>query len=227
MKGEPRRVEEVIVEIDGAGAGLTVFDFEPDTQLASDRVKEVQVQRTEEKRNGVDASLGGALPAAGGTIHLTPSITAGKSNRTTETITETRLPPKKAVLVSGAVNRRQGVYFKLRQNSQTTLEGEHKLSVTFVAPADWEAGKLHVECIGRGLKKWLFVKQRKVWNVTKAPVEVTLARHTVAKAVQHTSCEQAGHQQEAAQHQGNASAEEADGSRTVEQNSEKEPRKPA
>ncbi len=195
LRGDVGRVREVIIEVDGAEAGLTVHDFSPDTLLATDRSKAVEVTRTEESRNGLDASLGGALPVAGGTAHLTPSVTAGKSNRTTETVTESRLPPKQAVLVSGAVNRRQGVYFKLRQSSQTTLEGEHELIITFVAPADWVGGELQVECVGRGEKKWLFVKQRKVWNSSRSPIDLVLASHTegtlheVAKPIVARQCD--------------------------------------
>lgn len=189
LKGDVHRVREVIVEIDGAEAGLRVHDFAPDTHLASEQAKDFEVKRTEEHREGIDASLGGAFPIAGATAHVTPSVTAGKSTLTTSTVTETRLAPKQAVLVSGAVNRRQGVYFKLRQSSQTTLEGEHELSVTFVAPADWAGGDLQVECVGRGEKKWLFVKQRKVWNSTRTPIELRLARHTVAKPPRAPDCE--------------------------------------
>ncbi|MCA9239181.1 MAG: hypothetical protein KDA37_03235 [Planctomycetales bacterium] len=183
LKGEPSRVREVIFEIDGEQAGLRVHDFSPDTTLASDQVKEIEVKRTEQKQKGVDASLGGVLPMSGGAAHVTPSVTAGSSEQSTETVTQTRLPPKKAVLVSGAVNRRQGVYFKLRQSTQSTLEGEHLLTITFAAPADWSAGALQVECVARGEKKWLFVKQRKVWGISRTPVEVRVARHTVAKPV--------------------------------------------
>lgn len=184
LKGDVQRLSEVIVEIDGEAAGLTVHDFSPDTQLvAREGVQTMEVKRTEKLSRATDASLGGMLPASGGTATLTPTIAAGKSKSSASTITETRLPPKHAVLVSGAVNRRQGVYFKLRQSSQTTLEGEHELTVVFVAPADWEGGVLRVECVGRGQKKWLFVKQRKVWNVSTVPVELQLASYRVAKPV--------------------------------------------
>lgn len=183
LRGDVQRVREVIVEVDGAEAGLTVHDFAPDTRLESDLAGDVEVKRTTERQHGIDASLGGVLPLSGGTAHVTPSITAGKSERETATKTETRRPPKRAVLVSGGVNNRQGVYFKLRPSSQTTLEGEHEVSITFVAPADWEGGELQVQCVARGVQKWLFVKQRKVWSSSQAPVEVRLASHTVAKPV--------------------------------------------
>lgn len=183
LRGDVERVREVIVEVDGSDAGLTVHDYSPDTRLESELAGAVEVKRTTERQHGIDASLGGVLPVAGGTAHLTPSVTAGKSERSTSTKTETRRPPKRAVLVSGAVNRRQGVFFKLRPSTQSTLEGEHELSITFVAPAEWEGGELHVECVARGVKKWLFVKQRKVWSASRAPVEVRLVSHTVAKPV--------------------------------------------
>lgn len=188
-KGDPDQVHEVVIEIDGSAAGLFVHDYSPATQLVSDYTQPIETKTTTESGKSLDASLGGTLPVPGvSTIaHVTPTIRAGNSHREAKTETLTRLPEKEAIIVSGAINQRRGVYFKLRQSSQTTLEGEHNLSVTFNAPDDWTAGPLKVTCVARGERKWLFVKQRKTWNEQTAAVQLKVAErsncHKVAKPV--------------------------------------------
>ncbi|MEM8864735.1 MAG: hypothetical protein AAGF31_04235 [Planctomycetota bacterium] len=175
-RGEVDRVGEVVIEVDGAAAGLTVHDYSPATRLQSEYASEIEVQSTTESNHHLDGSLGGFLPNPGGAVaQLAPSISAGKGGREAETAKHSRLAPKEAIVVAGAINRRQGVLFKFRPSSQTTLEGERRLSITFVAPADWNGGELSVACTASGERKVLFVTKRKVWGETKAPVGLRLA----------------------------------------------------
>lgn len=183
-RGDVARVGEVIVEVDGADAGLTVHAYAPETTLETDVADPIESTQTTEAGRSIDGSLGGVIPGAAGTVgHLTPTVRAGVTRREVETTTELRRPPKHAVVVSGAVNQRRGVYFKLRRSTQSTLEGEHVLSVTFAAPADWSAGRLNVQCVARGEQKVLFVRQPKVWEAQVAPIELRLASHVVAKPI--------------------------------------------
>lgn len=196
-KGDVGRVDEVVIEIDGASAGLTVHDYSPATRLESEYAGDIQVQSTTEDNRHLDATLGGILPSPGGSVaQLAPSAAAGVIKREAETEKLARLAPKEAIVVAGAVNRRQGVLFKFRPSSQTTLEGERLLSITFAAPADWTGGELLVDCQARGDRRVLFVTQQKTWGAARAPVRVALAgarpsvsgptgvsRQTVAKPV--------------------------------------------
>jgi hypothetical protein len=154
-------VEEILVEIDASATGLRVYDFWPTTRLASDVVQAIETTKTARSSRSLDATLGGALPVPVGELvaHVTPSVTAGvgQSDVTTEKLS--RLPPKEAVVVSGTSSEGRGVFFKLKQSSQTLLEGVHEVSVTFVAPADWEAGAVRVVCSARGQRKVFWMDQ--------------------------------------------------------------------
>jgi hypothetical protein len=51
------------------------------------------------------------------------------------------------------------VFFKLKRYSQTSLEGLHELTVTFIAPRAWRWSEIRVDCAARGEQKLLWMKQ--------------------------------------------------------------------
>ena len=172
--GEPERLKDVVIEVDGAPAELRVFDYAPKTQLRSEHTEPIAEKESVTKDKSLGASVGAKLP---GDITLTPSLSGGFSKTESNSRTVHKLAPKRAVVVSGTTNSRRAVYYKLRQSSQSTLEGEHEFVVTFVAPHDWPGGSMEVRCVARGKQKWLFVEKRKIWNETSAPVELRLVSH--------------------------------------------------
>jgi hypothetical protein len=154
-------VDELTIEISGVAAGLRVHDFAPSTQLASDIAEGIETTTTTKSTRSLDATLGGALPVPYAELvaHVSPSINAGASSGETTTEKLNRLPPKRAVVVSGTSSEGRGVFFKLKRTSQTSLEGVHELAVTFVAPAGWRGGEAHVACSARGQRKILWITQ--------------------------------------------------------------------
>lgn len=177
-------VNELTVEINGAAAGMRVFDFAPTTQMTSDVAAPIETTTTTKSVRSLDGSLGGALPVpyAAEIAHVTPSINAGISKGETTTEKLNRLPPKYAVVVSGTSSEGRGVFFKLKRSSQTSLEGVHELAVTFIVPAGWRGGDVYVGCSAGGQKKVLFMKQTATLGVEGSPVRLYLAgRGTVRR----------------------------------------------
>ncbi len=175
-QGEPDRIRDVVIEIDGAADNLRVHDYAPRTHLQSEFTEPIELRRSIETGETLAASLGGKLSTD---IAITPTITAGKSESNKFTETLTKAPPKEAVIVSGTMRSHRGVFFKLRQSNQATLEGEQTFCVTFSAPEDWPGGTIEVRCVARGQQKWLLVERRKVWNETARPVKLRLVSHTI------------------------------------------------
>lgn len=175
--GDVGKVEEITIEIDGACSGLAVHDFAPQTTLGSELAGDIQVTTTTEKARTFDASLGGQSPFPIGDVvaQVTPSLSAGTKNRTAETQTTSRLSPKRPVVVSGTMNEGRGAFFQLRPSSQTTLEGQHQLSIVFRVPDDWVAGHLDVRCWARGERQILWFDQPQVWGSTQRSVSVAMA----------------------------------------------------
>jgi hypothetical protein len=154
-------VEEIDIEINGAAHGLRVYDFAPSTQLASDVARPIETTTTTKRARSLEGTLGGALPVPYAEVvaHVSPSINAGISGSEVATEKMNRLPPKRAVVVSGTSSEGRGVFFKLKQSSQTSLEGVHGLSVTFVVPAGWRGGEVQIACSARGQRRVLWIKQ--------------------------------------------------------------------
>ena len=193
LKGNAGGVDEIAIEIDGRMSGLVVHDFAPQTTLGSEHAGDIQVTTTTEKARTFEASLGGQSPMPIGDVvaQVTPSLSGGSKDRTAETKTTSRLPPKRPIVVSGTINESHGAFFQLRPSSQTTLEGQHTLSVVFRVPDDWTAGQLEVRCWARGERQILWFDQPQVWGSTRRIVSIALAqpqpptmaakRHMVAK----------------------------------------------
>jgi hypothetical protein len=169
-------VDELAVEITGPASGMRVFDFAPATQLASDIADQIETTTTSKSASSLDGSLGGALPIpyAAEVAHVTPTINAGISKGDATTEKMSRLPPKYAVVVSGTKAEGRGVFFKLKRWSQTSLEGVHELSVTFIVPVGWRGGEVFVNCSAGGQRKVLFVKQSATLGEEGAPVRLYL-----------------------------------------------------
>jgi hypothetical protein len=154
-------VDELAIEIYGASPGMRVEDFYPATQLASDVTDKIETTTTSKKTRSFDGSLGGTFPIPGAeaVAHVTPSVSAGLADCDTETEKMNRLPPKRAVVVSGTTSAGRGVFFKLKRYSQASLEGVHDLKVTFVVPRAWRYAELRVNCDARGEQKTFWRKQ--------------------------------------------------------------------
>lgn len=155
-------VDEVDIEVSGASAGLRVQSFAPQTQLASDITHEIESTTTSKKSRSLDGTLGGSIPipgAADAVARITPSITAGIAGCDTATEKINRLPAKRVYVVSGTYAEGSGVFFKLKRNSQTSLEGTHELAVTFVTPRSWPTIEVQVNCSAHGERKMLWVRQ--------------------------------------------------------------------
>jgi hypothetical protein len=182
-------VDEIDVEINGAANGLRVYDFAPGTQLASDVARPIEMTTTTKRARSLDATLGGALPVPYAELvaHVTPSINAGISGSEVATEKMNRLPPKRVVVVSGTSSEGRGVFFKLKQSSQSSLEGVHGLSVTFLVPAGWRGGDVQIACSAQGRRKILWIKQAATVGEETGTVRLQVAGTTpvyhVAKPV--------------------------------------------
>jgi hypothetical protein len=61
-----------------------------------------------------------------------------------ETVHYAKKPSLELVNAAGTLERRRGVYFKVRQSSQTTLEGARPFRIVFEVPNSWRADLLDV-----------------------------------------------------------------------------------
>jgi hypothetical protein len=180
---DDHKVQEISLEIDGGSAGLRVVAFAPQTHLESELADNVIVETTTVKSHSIDATLGGQLPVPYAEVvaKVTPSISAGRSQNKIATEKTLRLPPKLTVVVSGTRNQGQGVFFELKPTSQTTLEGVHELSVSFVVPKKWQTATVRVSCSARGQRQVLWLDQNRVWGQSRRDVGLYLVGDAEAR----------------------------------------------
>lgn len=166
-------VEHLDIEIDGALSGLRVERFAPTTELVSDAIAIETTNSTRSSRS-LDATLGGAVPVPVGELvaHVAPSVSAGvsKSEEATEKIRHR--PPKLPVVVSGTFAEGRGVFFKFKPSSQSSLEGVHELTITFVVPKAWHGSGVRVRAAARGHRSVWWTDQPTVFGRIVDVVEI-------------------------------------------------------
>ena len=183
LAGKIGDVEEVRIEIGDRQNQMRVHSFSPSTQMASHLSGDIEWSKTVEEGSSLGASLGGELPTpVGGLIaHVTPTISAGKTNHEKITEKQNRLAPMFAVVASGTISQEHGVFFKLRSSPQTSLEGTHDLKVLFVVPEKWRGDSIRVCCQATGTEKVLWMKQQTTWAHTCGPIALYLAGDAEAR----------------------------------------------
>lgn len=185
-------VDEITIDVGDTPERLSLYAFSPETELTSEVAGDIHRTTTVENSRSLEAALGGELPllTGDGVAHVTPSLNGGLGRRETTTEHASHRAPKHAVVVSGTTNQGRGVFFKLKRNSQNTLEGVHELTISYVAPADWQTGTIHVACRAHGRHKLFgLVDQPKVFGAAAAPVHLYLAGNDQAREVAYRRAE--------------------------------------
>jgi hypothetical protein len=90
--------------------------------------------------------------------------------------------------VSGTSSAGRGVFFKLKRYSQTSLEGSHELTVTFVAPRVWRWSEIRVDYAARGEQKVLWMKQSGTIGQTTRMVQLVEMSEAGAAGRSQTGC---------------------------------------
>jgi hypothetical protein len=143
--GADSRVTEYTVRILSRHEQVQVADFSPRTELYSDVIGPMQVtQDSDRNREWALRGIGG-YPGVG-----TVQGYAYDHDRSHETVVYARKPSMELSMASGTLARRRGVYFKVRQSPQATLEGSRPLRIVFEVPQNWRADLLDVaiEAVG-------------------------------------------------------------------------------
>ncbi len=177
LRGAIEDVEEVRIEVTDCDRKVRVHSFDPGTRLESALGADIEWTKTTEGSKSLGASIGGAVPVPAGELvaKISPSLSGGLSNREVITEVQQRLAPQQAVVASGTVDQEHGVFFKLRNTPQNTLEGTHDLSIRFVVPQHWRGDAVRVCCYAVGYEKILWIKQQTTWAELCAPVTLYLA----------------------------------------------------
>ncbi len=143
--GEASRVTEYTVRLVSRHEDVQVADYSPRTELQTEILGPLQITQDADRiREGAIRGVGG-YPGVG-TVH---GYAYGHDN-SHETVVYARKPALELSTASGTLDRRRGVYFKVKQSSQNTLEGARPFRIVFEVPQNWRADLLDVtiEAVG-------------------------------------------------------------------------------
>lgn len=147
-KADVADVDQWLVRVEPRDQAMSIIDYTPRTETASEVEGPIQVRNTSEKAKAFGLSLDGAYG------HLA-RIHSGfdQSRKNVDSVELDRVPPVHVVTAAGTINRGRGVYFKLRWTAQQVLEGEKKFEITYRVPVGWRSGLLDVSVIAQSQQR--------------------------------------------------------------------------
>ena len=169
-------ITEMMVQAVCRREDVVVVDYWPRTELQSDVDGPMRIiQETDTARDANLQGLGGYPGIVG------VSGAWNQSDYQSQSVQYLQRPARELTVAAGTTHRQRGVYFKLRPNSQTTLEGSRKLSVLLAVPENWRADLMDVTIQAAGLEAPQF---RREGVLAKQSFVVALYQEndTVAKA---------------------------------------------
>jgi hypothetical protein len=181
--GHERDLEELFITAQSTERRLRVHDFTPHNLLQSEFAEPICTTETDELTTSFDTGVGGTAtaPVTFGTVTATPSTGARISKRNATTETTKRLPPQDLVLAAGTLDGEHGVFFKLKQNSQSAFEGAKEFFIRFIVPSDWRADWLVLTCEARGPNHWYKSKGHEISGQAKVLVSLHLEGDEAAR----------------------------------------------
>ncbi len=168
-RGSARDLDELLIMITSPERRLPVVGFSPETQMVTDVEGPIESTETKDVTKSIDVRLGGKASGQQGGVDLQINPTAGGGVTEGSSLKETykKRAPKTLKLATGTIEGRHGVFFKLKQDSQSTLEGVKEFSCRFAVPKDWRADWAVVSCQARAERQEFFAKRvRSCGNAT-------------------------------------------------------------
>jgi hypothetical protein len=140
-------IQELTVRAVSRHDDVRVADYSPRTEMQTDVFGPMQIAVDSERfREGGLQGVGG-YPGVGSVSAFAYQMESGQ-----QTVHYAQKPALEVVTAAGTLQRQQGVYFKQRYSSQTTLEGSRTFRILFEVPETWRADLLDVTMEAIGLE---------------------------------------------------------------------------
>jgi hypothetical protein len=134
-------VTELFIRLDSPERSLCIADYFPKTTLSSEYAGNVGIEEKDEQASNLGLNAAGSygpLSAA--------STTLSTADKTANCKRYELLPPLETVAASGTLDRANGVYYKLRPTSRSSVEGAQEVVVVLRVPAAWRADYVAIRC---------------------------------------------------------------------------------
>jgi len=168
FQGDAKSLSNANIEFESPDQTLRVVDFLPQTTTTTDIVGPIQIETTKEAGGtlkfqfghdaSVNATANGLVDAK---VAATKKVDASGELRYATKLKYEQLPARELLLASGIRNRGHGVFFKLKPNSQHSIEGQHNFVCLFNVKPDWKCDYLVARCYEVGVGGWIVHENRK------------------------------------------------------------------
>jgi hypothetical protein len=145
---------------------VLVADFSPRTELQTDVFGSMQISVEEDRMREMGIQGVAGYPMVGNASGF-----AYQSDSGHQTVHFAKKPAMEPLTAAGTLARQRGVYFKMHQSSQTTLEGTRPFRIVFEVPESWRADLLDVTIDAVGLES---ATARKTTVLTSQPFVVAV-----------------------------------------------------
>ena len=145
--GAGHSITEMMVQAVCRRDDVVVVDYSPRTELQSDIDGPMQIVQEKDTARDLNLQGIGGYPGIGSI-----SGALNQSDYQSQSIQYLQRPSRELTVAAGTTNRQRGVYFKIRPNSQTTLEGSRKLNILLAVPENWRADLMDVTIQAAGLE---------------------------------------------------------------------------
>ena len=145
--GDAAVITEYTVRIVSRHEDVQVADYSPRTEMQTDVFGPMQISQEGDRVREAAIRGAGGYPGVG-----TAQGYAYHHDNSHETVHYAKKPSMELLNAAGTLERRRGVYFKVRQSSQTTLEGARPFRIVFEVPNSWRADLLDVTIEAAGLE---------------------------------------------------------------------------
>ena len=145
--GSAAELAELLYEAVAPERRISIHDYSPQTQLSTDVIGSINVQKTNSDGRRASIGLNGAFESI-----LRADASGGAESSESKSESYKTTPPRELVSAAGTVHRGHGVYFKLKHSPQTSLEGSREFVLTLRVPTDWRGDYLRVNCLARNAR---------------------------------------------------------------------------
>ncbi len=139
--------EEAMIKIVTRKPSVQVADYWPRTEMYSSITTPLSVAEDYERIRQASIQGAGGYPGIG-----TANGHAYFHDELKRDVHYQQQPPMQLLTAAGTIDRRSGVYFKLRSTPQAALEGSRTYMLTLEVPATWRGDVLEFHAVAYGRK---------------------------------------------------------------------------
>lgn len=132
-------VNEVVIEIRTQHEDVQVADYAPRTETYSNIDGTIKVTQNHSTQREAALDATGMYP-----VFATATGHTAINDATSRTVEQHEVAARQMLTAAGTLDRRTGVYFKIRSNPQTVIEGARRLSLLLEVPQSWRGDLLEV-----------------------------------------------------------------------------------